>query len=82
MNKMYTFLSTFALMKTIVESDASWKIKYNLVFSDDISAKLYLTGLMPDYYDPDTSYKDDVLAFYRAAKNVADELAEIDFDNK
>lgn len=45
----------------IVNSDLEWKIKYNLIFSDDISRKVDL-----DYYDPDTSHEDDIRAWVEA----------------
>jgi hypothetical protein len=45
----------------IVDSDLSWKAKYDLIFSDDISMKVKL-----DYYDPDTSYEEDVYAWMTA----------------
>ena len=42
----------------IVASDLDWGKKYDLIFSDDISKKVRF-----NYYDPDTSYREDVLAF-------------------
>ena len=36
----------------------SWEEKYHLIFSDEISMKVSF-----DWYDPDTSYEDDVVAF-------------------
>jgi hypothetical protein len=47
----------------IMNSDLSWKEKYDKIFSDDISMKVDL-----DYYDPDTSYEEDILAFVNAFK--------------
>lgn len=45
----------------IIKSDLEWKVKYNLIFSDYISRKIYL-----DYYDPNNSYEDDVCAWIYA----------------
>ncbi len=45
----------------IINSDLEWVDKYDMIFSDDISMKFHL-----DYYDPDTSYEEDVLAWVQA----------------
>jgi len=45
----------------IINSNLSWNVKYDLIFSDDMSSKVKL-----DYYDPDTSYEEDVLAWIGA----------------
>ena len=45
----------------IINSNLSLNVKYDLIFSDDMSAKVKL-----DYYDPDTSYEEDVLAWIGA----------------
>ena len=44
--------------KRIVASNLSWKDKYNLIFSEEISKKLNF-----EWLDLDLDYKDDVLAF-------------------
>ena len=46
--------------------EESWKDLYDFIFSEDISKKIY--EAFPDfhYYDPDTTYEEDVLAFIRA----------------
>lgn len=44
--------------KKIVASDLEWEDKYDMIFSDDVSKKVRF-----DYYDPDTSYQEDVEAF-------------------
>lgn len=49
----------------IIDSELSWEEKYHLIFSSRISSKVFdLINL--DYYDPDTSYEEDVLAFINA----------------
>lgn len=45
----------------IMNSDLDWNVKYDLIFSDDISAKVIL-----DYYDPDTTYEEDLYAWMTA----------------
>lgn len=54
--------------QNIINSNKSWETKYDLIFSDDISNKVHeLIHL--EYYDPDTSYEEDVLAFANALNN-------------
>lgn len=47
--------------KRIITSDLEWEEKYDMIFSEEISRKFSL-----DYYDPDTSYEEDVMAFMNA----------------
>jgi hypothetical protein len=44
----------------------AWKNAYYLIFSSEISRKIANTGIDLDYYDPDSSYEDDVRAYCRA----------------
>lgn len=52
----------------IFESDLPWDTKYDLIFSEHISRKVY-DMIHLDYYDPDTSYEEDVTAFIQAFKD-------------
>ena len=54
--------------------DTDWQLKYEVIFSPDISGKMRATGYMPDYCDPDGAYEDDVLAFVRATSEKAEKL--------
>lgn len=46
-------------------NNLDWEEKYDKIFSDKISKKVFsLTSL--NYYDPDTSYEEDVTAFVNA----------------
>lgn len=47
--------------KKIIASDLEWQEKYDMIFSEEISRKFSL-----NYYDPDTSYEEDVMAFMDA----------------
>ena len=50
----------------------TWKQKFDLIFSDEISQKVFdLINL--DYYCPDTSYEEDVIAFMDAFNKYIDE---------
>ena len=52
----------------IVESDMSWEEKYDLIFSSEISQKVCKLARGFDYYDPDTTYEEDVMAFFNSFK--------------
>lgn len=45
------------------DTEKAWEDVYNIIFSERVSqvANQYF-----DWYDPDTTYKDDVLAFHNA----------------
>ena len=50
-----------------------WATKYEAVFSKDLSRKVWELDHSFDYYDPDTSYEEDVRAFVDALQErVAD----------
>ena len=54
-----TYLRLAREVIQIAAGDSSAELKYNLIFSSNYSQRLH--GIMPlDYYDPDTSYEDDV----------------------
>ena len=47
--------------KKIIASNLEWSEKFDMIFSKEIAAKFNL-----DYYDPDRSYEEDVMAFMDA----------------
>jgi hypothetical protein len=49
----------------INRDDLEWEQKYDKIFSDKISRKVQKL-IRLDYYDPDTSYEEDVMAFASA----------------
>lgn len=54
-----------AQAREVFDSNLSWETKYSLIFSKHISCQVFdLISL--DYYDPDTSYQEDVMAFMNA----------------
>ena len=57
----------------ICETDASWETKYQIVFSKALSSRM-LDLVHVEWYDPDTTYEEDVLAFCRAVNEKADDL--------
>lgn len=46
-----------------------WEDMFNRVF-DVYNIKLRSTGIIMDWHDPDTSYRDDVIAFIEAVKEM------------
>lgn len=48
--------------------------KYDRIFSEEISKKMFKSGFMINYYDPDTTYYEDVLAFIDAVNDSCDKL--------
>jgi hypothetical protein len=60
---------------------ALWDTTYSLVFNKNLSTKIKdcLAELNVDleYYDPDTSYKEDVLAYYEAVKSEVETLTKL-----
>lgn len=55
--------------KEIVESNVSWEAKYDLIFSENLSKRVFQIARGFSYYDPDSSYEDDVMAFHNAFTN-------------
>lgn len=49
--------------------DASWEDKYNAIFSKELSRVFFDTFPSFDYYDPDTSYQEDVCEFVWAVNS-------------
>ena len=57
----------------VTDSRVDWEIIYDRVFSERCSRRVFTLcnelGSSLDYYDPDTSYEEDVAAFYWALKD-------------
>lgn len=49
----------------VYNSDLDWDVKYDLIFSERLSRKVFKL-IRLDYYDPDTTYQEDVTAFVNA----------------
>lgn len=62
----------------IYNSDISWETKYKLIFSKNISSRF--NELIEEinehfsYYDPDSDYEDDVIAFMSAMNEKIEEI--------
>lgn len=83
MNTLKRLFST--LDKVYNDPELSWDTKYSLIFSENISrqftAQLDHYGIRLDYYDPDSSYEDDVRAYYEALMEVKDRALEMERDH-
>lgn len=71
----------FAVVDRIVANDAlSWQLKYALVFDGGVKARLdaalTAAGIDVSYYDPDTSYEEDVRAYVEAMRRIVEQLPE------
>lgn len=60
----------------IFTSDLQWKDKYEMIFNDDISV-LVNKMVTLEYYDPDTTYEEDVTAFMNAFNKKISELKKL-----
>lgn len=65
MRHLDSLRTTLEEIDIIFESDQSWEVKYDMIFG---LCKQHLWGNLPgfSYYDPDTSYREDVEAVYYA----------------
>jgi hypothetical protein len=68
MNLLEKLTSLYDQTIEIFESDLPWDTKYDLIFSENISVEVF-NLIKLDYYDPDTSYEEDVTAFVRYFKD-------------
>lgn len=59
----------------VIQLNAPWEEKYNMIFSKDISKRVHRIDPGFDYYDPDTTYEEDACAFVRA---LGDRIAELE----
>lgn len=55
-------------IETIIQSDLSWEAKYDMIFSPELSQQFCRMARGFDWCDPDTTYEEDLMAFYNAAK--------------
>lgn len=60
-----------------IYDDNAWEKLYHKVFSDEISLAICKKFPNFDWYDPDTSYYEDVDAFIEAFKNYAKNISNV-----
>ena len=64
---------TFDYIQRIYYSDLSWEAKFDLIFSTQGSQKFCKIARSFDWCDPDTTYEEDVSAFFYAATTYMNE---------
>lgn len=57
------------------EDSGVWAQLYDVVFSENVSKKIFKRFKF-DYYDPDTSYREDVCAFIDAFNEYAESISD------
>lgn len=65
MSVLHELQTLHSEINEILNSTLSWATKYDLIFSDMYSKRIFALTHM-DYYDPDTTYEADVRAFVDA----------------
>lgn len=63
--------------KKVFESSASWEFKYRLISDFNLKAAAAEAGLILDYYDPDTTYEEDLKALMRALDELTVNLGDL-----
>lgn len=74
--KIHRYLALADQVFQVAASDASAETKYDLVFSEDLSramAKIFIL----DFYDPDTTYEEDLVAYVSALRNKCHDLRKV-----
>jgi hypothetical protein len=75
-DKITRYLTLADEVFRIADSNASAETKYDLIFSNALSHAL-AEMFQIDYYDPDTSYEEDVAAYVAALDAKCSELRQI-----
>lgn len=77
LHKYKEFVRLTEKAERLQKSGAASEVIYDEIFSDDISGAVKQLGLSFEYYDPDTSYEEDVQAYVRAMRERADEYEKL-----
>lgn len=77
MKRVDEYIDLYNQARQVYESPyLDWQVKYNFIFSKDISDRMHELFFM-DYYDPDTSYEEDVSAWFSAATEMYNAAKEM-----
>lgn len=77
MDKLKEIVDLIEQANKIYNSTADWEIKYDLIFDLGIWQKIREAGFSFDYYDPDTSYEEDVQAYLSALNEFKEKLGNV-----
>jgi len=72
-----SIIQSISTLHYIAYSGVSWHTKFELIFAqaDSVKAAIKEIGMELEWYDPDTSYEDDLIAFMKALDEIGEELA-------
>ena len=66
---------------TVYNSEVSWERKYRLIFSEAVSGQIIKAlcslNLVLVWYDPDTSYQKDVVAYIEALEELERDIGKL-----
>lgn len=83
MNKYQELLIINNKIQKLIDENVSWEIKYDLVFCENVSRRVFTLlkelNVSFDYYDPDTSYEEDLMAFANALKEKLEKLEKVKY---
>lgn len=77
LNQIKDFIDIAEQAQRIVESDADWETKYEIIFSNPVGGRIRDIGIVVDWHDPDTTYEEDVLAYAKALSRKAENLKPV-----
>lgn len=77
-NKKFALIAKIEEAESIFNSATDWEDKFSRIFSKDISDKIRKLrnelGISFEYYDPDTTYQEDVTAYIDALLQLKNNL--------
>lgn len=86
MSKYKELLNLNSKIQRLMNEDEkviNWELKYDLIFSEKFSRKVFSLikelGTSLEYYDPDSSYEEDLRAFSEALSSKLVELEKINY---
>ena len=63
-------------LESIFESEASWELKYELLFGSSVRDHLGNVGIDFQWHDPDCGYEEDARAFMEALSATKEDLTK------
>ncbi len=81
MKEIKKFIKYSDVIQDVIQRNIAWKAKYNIVFSENMWSMIEGVDIDVHWFDPDTSYKEDVMSYAGAVKAIADELKEVIDEN-
>jgi maltooligosyltrehalose synthase len=76
-DKIKEIVSQIKEADQIFNSTASWEIKYDAIFAMEIHHLIREAGFTFEWYDPDSSYEDDVRCYFSALEKFKDDLGDL-----